>query len=96
MTVSSSALLETLPEPKDMPQELKFPRFKSYHRTLPQPGKGRNPVFTSCSAVALCPVTRRHMMMCSNKITWNDDRIGLQSSTAKGTEGNLSVELRQR
>lgn len=33
--------------------------------------------------MALCPVTRRHMMMCSNKITWKDDKIGLQSSTGR-------------
>lgn len=42
---------------------------------------------TSCRAVALCPVTSLHMMMCSNKITWNEDRMGLQSSTGKGTAG---------
>lgn len=36
---------------------------------------------TSCSAVALCPVTSLHMMMCSSRITWKEDRMGLQSST---------------
>lgn len=36
---------------------------------------------TSCSAIALWPVTRRHMMMCSSRMTWNDERMGLQSNT---------------
>lgn len=36
---------------------------------------------TSCSAVALCPVTSLHIMMCSSRITWKEDRMGLQSST---------------
>lgn len=42
---------------------------------------------TSCSAVALWPVTRRHMMMCSSRITWKDDRMGLQSSTGNRRQG---------
>lgn len=59
------------------------------HSPSPPPYKRQSlswclmPAFTSWSAVALCPVTRRHMMMCSNKITWKDDKIGLQSSTGR-------------
>lgn len=47
---------------------------------------------TSCSAVALWPVTSRHMMMCSKRMTWKDDRIGLQSSTVERRGGS---ELRK-
>lgn len=45
------------------------------------------PRATSCSAVALCPVTSRHMMMCSSRITWKEDRMGLQSSTGGERQG---------
>lgn len=39
------------------------------------------PDLTSCKAVALCPVTSLHMMICSSRMTWNVDRMGLLSST---------------
>lgn len=45
---------------------------------------------TSCSAVALCPVTSLHIMMCSSRITWKEDKIGLQSST--GGERGMSTQ----
>lgn len=32
-------------------------------------------------------MTSRHMMMCSSRITWKDDRMGLQSSTADRRQG---------
>jgi len=38
-------------------------------------------VLTSCMAAVLLPVMRRHMMMCSNSITWNADSSGWLSST---------------
>ena len=45
---------------------------------------------TSCKAVALCPVTSRHMMICSSRMTWNVDRMGLLSSTLN-THGQIRV-----
>lgn len=36
---------------------------------------------TSCNAVALWPVTSLHMIICSSRMTWKVDRIGLQSNT---------------
>jgi len=36
---------------------------------------------TSCMAAVLLPVMRRHMMMCSNSITWNAESSGWLSST---------------
>lgn len=45
---------------------------------------------TSCKAVALCPVTSRHMMICSSSMTWNVDRMGLLSSTLN-THGRIRV-----
>lgn len=36
---------------------------------------------TSCNAVALWPVTSLHMIICSSRMTWKVERIGLQSNT---------------
>lgn len=44
-----------------------------------------NSWLTSCKAMALCPVTSRHMIMCSSRITWNVERMGLLSSTLTNT-----------
>lgn len=36
---------------------------------------------TSCKAVALWPVTSRHIIICSSRMTWKVERMGLQSNT---------------
>ena len=46
---------------------------------------------TSCKAVALCPVTSRHMMMCSRRMTWNVGRMGLLSSTVTQCIPNITT-----
>lgn len=55
------------------------------------PDKQSN-VQTSWRAVALCPVTSRHMMMCSRRITWKEERMGLESSTGRQKKRNKSVK----
>lgn len=51
---------------------------------------------TSCKAVALCPVTSRHMMICSSSMTWNVDRMGLLSSTLNTHTGRSELVQRHR
>lgn len=51
---------------------------------------------TSCKAVALCPVTSRHMMICSSSMTWNVDRMGLLSSTLNTHTGGSELVQRHR
>lgn len=58
-----------------------FPHGHKLNTTKLKKWPWRQKQYTSCSAVALWPVTSLHMMMCSSRMTWKVERMGLQSNT---------------